>query len=66
MNQNYLTITELLLLLLLFENLTTFGKGTYLVHTFSHIQYVFVLKYDYFFPSQIKHGFTVENLYINL
>ena len=68
MNQNYLAIAQFLLLLLFFESLTTVREGTqltYLCHTFAHIQYDFVPKYDYFFSLQIKHGFTVENVYIN-
>ena len=59
MTQNYLAITQLLSLLLLFSfwvsflKLTIFGDGTqltYSCHTFSIFSMFFVPKYDYFFP----------------
>ena len=71
MNQNYLAITQLLLLLIyiyiyFFEKLTTFREGaqlTYSCHTFSHIQYVFVPKYDYFSLKKTKLDLLLKNVH---
>ena len=49
-----------------FEKLTTFREGaqlTYSCHTFSHIQYVFVPKYDYFSLKKTKLDLLLKNVH---